>query len=93
MGHAAVGATVDVRDVPALLSLLLPGLAHKEAAELAAWLCAGTKQQQQQQQQQQPQQLTLALVQQQQQHMSLAELETYVREMLHARESVSWALG
>jgi len=50
LAHAAAGGAgiVDVRDLPALLSVMLPGIAHKEAAELAAWLRCGLQQQQQQ---------------------------------------------
>jgi hypothetical protein len=61
---------VDVRDLPALLSLLLTGLAHKEVAELAAWLRAGSQQQQAQGMQ----------------GITLQELEASIRGLLEASE-------
>lgn len=71
LAHAAAGGggVVDVRDLPALLSVLLPGLAHKEVVELAAWLRAGS--------QQQAAQAGL-------QGMSMQELEAAVRGLLEA---------
>ena len=63
---------VDVKDLPALLSVLLPGLAHKEAVELAAWLRAGAQQQQQQGVGQQG--------------LTLQEVEASIRSLLEARE-------
>jgi hypothetical protein len=77
LSHAAAGGggVVDVRDLPALLSVLLPGLAHKEVVELSAWLRAGS----QQQQQQQSAQAGL-------QGMSMQELEAAVRSLLEASE-------
>jgi hypothetical protein len=81
LAHVAAGGTgmVDVRDLPALLSMLLPGLAHKEIVELAAWLRAGSQQQQQQQQAQQQQGLGA-------QGMTIQELEAAVRGLLEASE-------
>lgn len=80
LAHAAAGGAgmVDVRDLPALLSMLLPGLAHKEVVELAAWLRAGSQQQQSKQQQQQQ---GLGA-----QGMTLQELEAAVRGLLEASE-------
>lgn len=77
LAHAAAGGggVVDVRDLPALLSVLLPGLAHKEVFELAAWLRAGSQQQQQS-------------VQAGLQGMSMQELEAAVRGLLEA--SACW---
>jgi hypothetical protein len=70
--HAAAGGAgvVDVRDLPALLSLLLTGLAHKEVVELAAWLRAGSQQQQAQGMQ----------------GITLQELDTSIRGLLEASE-------
>jgi hypothetical protein len=34
----AASGMVDNRDLPAFMSVLLPGVAHKEAVELLAWL-------------------------------------------------------
>jgi hypothetical protein len=81
LGHAAAGGVgmVDVRDLPTLLSVLLPGLAHKEVVELAAWLRSGSQQQQQQQQQAQQQQQGLGA-----QGMTLQELEAAIRGLLEA---------
>lgn len=78
LAYAAAGGAgmVDVRDLPALLAVLLPGLAHKEVVELAAWLRAGAQQQQQAQQQ------GLGL-----QGMSLQELEAAIRSLVEASES------
>jgi hypothetical protein len=72
LAHAAAGGAgvVDVRDLPALLSLLLTGLAHKEVAELAAWLRAGSQQQQAQGMQ----------------GITLQELEASIRGLLEASE-------
>lgn len=91
LAHAAAdgAGVVDVRDVPALLSVLLPGLAHKEAAELAAWLRAGGGQSSSGQQQQQQghvmgcygaSQAAAAA------HVTLRELEGAVKSLVEARE-------
>lgn len=75
LAHAAAGGAgmVDVRDLPALLTVLLQGLAHKEVVELAAWLRVGGHQQQAQQ--------GPGL-----QGMSLQELEAAIRSLVEASE-------
>jgi hypothetical protein len=72
---SAASRTVDLRDLPALLAIALPGCAHKELAELQAWMQLGSSQHMQQQQ------LVAG-----QQGVPLEEVEAAARDLLAARE-------
>jgi hypothetical protein len=93
----AVPACVDVRDVPALMAILLPGTAQKDIVELTTWMQL-EQQVQQQSAQQQDTQLKIQRQQQLQQQdrmqrgaIPLALVEVAAAELLSVHEAVRQA--